>query len=80
MNDSDENFSWIEVFKNVIREPSSKSLITKKLLKSITKSIRNLPQFGEGDDITQDQTFSRAWASLSFTACMPQVGGERRIR
>ena len=52
----------------------------KKLLKSITKSLGDVSQFKEGNDISQDRTFAKAWSSLSFAACMPQVGGERRIR
>jgi hypothetical protein len=83
LNNSDDTFSfaeWIETIKTVIRKPTSKTLIMKKLLKSITKSLGDVSQFKEGNDISQDRTFAKAWSSLSFAACMPQVGGERRIR
>ena len=82
-NDSDEPFSfaeWIDTFKKVIRGPTSKSLIMKKLLKTISKSIAGMSQFKEGDNLLQDRTFAKAWSSLSFAASMHEVAGEKKIR
>lgn len=83
LNESDDTFSyaeWMDTFKRIIREPNSKSMIMKKLLQTISKSISDMSQFKEGESLPFDRTFCRAWSSLSFSAAMPQVGGEKKIR
>lgn len=71
---------WSEVCQKVVRGVAAKPSILKQMLRTISNSLRKLPDFKEPADVLEASSFAKIWAGLSFVASVPSVSGERTIR
>jgi hypothetical protein len=71
---------WSDVCQKVVRGVAAKPSILKQMLRTISNSLRKLPDFKEPANILEATSFAKVWAGLSFVAAVPSVAGERTIR
>lgn len=83
LNDSTSPFSytdWTTVYKKIVRATASKPTLVKKMLRTISNSLRRIPDYKEPDSVMASKSFARVWSSLAFVASLPSTGGGRSIR